>query len=182
MLRITIPEGDYWDERTQEFFYIEGQTILLEHSLVSLAKWESKWKKPYLSKDDKTHAETIDYVRCMTLTPNVSARVYETLSKRTLDVIMSYINDPMTATTISERGAQKQTRKKIITAEVIYYWMVALQIPFDPCENWHLNRLLTLIRVCNAENQPKKKQSKKDLFAEHARINAENRKRLGTKG
>lgn len=183
MLRITIPSDDYWDERTQEFVHIEGGTILLEHSLAAIAKWESKWKKPYLSKEQKTRAEQIDYVRCMTLNKeSVDKTIYETLTASNLNAINRYINDPMTATTFSERGGgRKGSRGETITSELIYYWMVALQIPFE-CQHWHLNRLLTLVRVCNLKNQPSKKQSRRETLSENAALNAARKKRLGTTG
>ena len=183
MLRITIPSGEYWDERRQEFIESEGQTILLEHSLVSLARWEAHWKKPFLSKEKKSRAETIDYIRCMTITEGVDKMIYETLSDDVINLVSSYINEPMTATTFSDDGKPgKGGSREIVTAEIIYYWMVALQIPFEPCQNWHLNRLLTLVRVCNIKNQPKKKANPRDIMSRNAKLNAERRKRLGTTG
>lgn len=181
MLRITIPPGDIWIERKQEFVHSEGKTILLEHSLVSLAKWESRWKKPFFSKTPKTRAQSIDYVRCMTLTPNVDKDIYETLTQASLDIVNQYINDPMTATTFSSTNSEV-TRRETVTAELIYYWMTALQIPFE-CQNWHLNRLMTLIKVCNIKNQPKKKKGmSRDSLAQRAKLNAERKSRLGTTG
>ena len=182
MLRIKIPSGEYWDERKQEFIESEGQTILLEHSLLSLAKWEAHWRKPFLSKEKKTRVETIDYIRCMTVTENVDKMIYETLSDDAINLVSSYINEPMTATTFSDDGKPGRPSREVITAEIIYYWMVALQIPFDPCEKWHLNRLLTLIRVCNIKNQPKKKASATEIMSRNTKLNQERRKRLGTKG
>lgn len=184
MLRITIPSGDYYDERKQEFYHSEGQKILLEHSLVSLAKWEARWHKPFLSAKEMSRAETIDYIRCMTLTENVNPMAYSLLTNSDLDMVTQYINEPMTATTFSKRqGEGKGSSRKIITAEVIYYWMVALQIPFEPCERWHLNKLLTLIKVCNIEGQPKKKKlSALDTMKENTELNRARRKKLGTKG
>ena len=182
MLRIKIPPGEYWDERKQEFIKSEGQTILLEHSLVSLAKWEAHWKKPFLSKEPKTRAETIDYIRCMTVTENVDRMIYDTLSNDTINLISNYINESMTATTFADDGKPGPRSREIITAEIIYYWLVALKIPFEPCQNWHLSRLLTLVRVCNIKNQPKKKGNTRDIMSRNAKLNAERRKRLGTTG
>lgn len=182
MLRITIPSGEYWDERRQEFIKTEGQTILLEHSLMSLARWEAHWRKPFLSRDKKTRAETIDYIRCMTITEDVDKSIYETLSDDMINLVSSYINEPMTATTFSDDGKPGRGSREIITAEVIYYWMVALQIPFEPCQRWHLNRLLTLVRVCNIKNQPKKKMSQSEIMNRNTKLNQERRKRLGSKG
>lgn len=180
MLKIVIPicpEG--WDEEKQEFVEPKYQTLQLEHSLVSISKWESKWCKPFLSKDPKTNEETIDYVKCMTLTPNVDPDVYNHLTIRNLEAINKYIEAPMTATIIYEtkHGGNSET----VTSELIYYWMIALNIPFE-CQKWHLNRLLTLVRVCNIKNQPPKKMSKSEIMRRNAELNAARRKELNTKG
>lgn len=180
MLQIVIPEGELWDESKQEFIKIHEQTLQLEHSLVSLAKWESKWCKIFLSKEEKTFEETIDYVKCMTITQNVNPLVYTNLTKENLDLINNYIAAPMTATTFSEDRNGRPSRERV-SAEVIYHWMIALNIPFD-CQKWHLNRLLTLIRVCNIKNQPPKKMSKRDALTRNASLNAARRKRLNSSG
>ena len=180
MLRIVIPEGQLFDERSQEFVYTKEQTLQLEHSLVSLSKWESKWHKPFLGKDEKTFDETIDYIRCMTLTPNVDPNIYVVLTKENIKDIYDYISNPMTATTFYEDGP-KSIIREIITSELVYYWMVTLNIPFE-CQKWHLNRLLTLIRVCNIKNQPPKKRSKREIMSRNAALNAARRKQLNSKG
>lgn len=180
MLKLVIPDREIYDERTNQFIYIKGATLQLEHSLVSLSKWESKWCKPFLSKKDKTTEELLDYIKCMTLTQNVNPDVYKYLSNSTVNQINEYINAPMTATTFyEEKGGKKSSEQ--VTSELIYYWMVALNIPFE-CQKWHLNRLLTLIKVCNIKNQPPKKRSKKDIAAQYARINAERKRQLNTRG
>ena len=180
MLRIVIPECQLFNEETEEFVYTKEQTLQLEHSLVSLSKWESKWHKPFLGKDDKTFDETIDYIKCMTLTPNVDPNTYLFLTKENIKDINDYIGDSMTATTFSENGPNARNRE-IITSELIYYWMVALNIPFE-CQKWHLNRLLTLIRICNIKNQPSKKRSKSEIMSRNAALNAARRKQLNSKG
>lgn len=180
MLVITTPERELWDEKAQEFIYVKSQTLQLEHSLVSLSKWESKWNKPFFSKKSKTFEETIDYIKCMTITQNVSPEVYYSLSQKNVIDINAYIEAPMTATTFPNK--EKNTiNKEQITAELIYYWMIALNIPFE-CQKWHLNKLLTLIRVCNVKNQPPKKTSRKELTNQYAALNAARRKQLNTKG
>lgn len=185
MLTITIPAHDaydLWDPIEEQFIPIPAQKeqkLQLEHSLVSLSKWESKWHKPFLSKTDKTNEETIDYIRCMTVTPNVRDDVYYRLTKENIDEIYKYINDPMTATTFS--NTDKKINREIITSELIYYWMVAQNIPVE-FQKWHLNRLLTLIRVCNVKNTPPKKMSKKEIMNRNAALNAERKKQLNTKG
>lgn len=180
MLRITIPAVEQWDEAKQEFIYTKEQTLSLEHSLVSLSKWESKWCKPFLTKQEKTFEETLDYIKCMTLTQNVDPEVYNYLTNENIKEINEYIGAPMTATYFSDEKTSKISREQV-TAELIYYWMIALNIPFE-CQKWHLNRLLTLIKVCNIKNQPPKKRSKKDIMSRNAALNAARRKRLNTKG
>ena len=180
MLRITIPAVEQWDETKQEFISTKEQTLSLEHSLVSLSKWESKWCKAFLTKQEKTFEETLDYIKCMTLTQNVDPEVYNYLTNGNINEINEYIEAPMTATYFSDEKTSKTSREQI-TAELIYYWMIALNIPFE-CQKWHLNRLLTLIKVCNIKNQPPKKRSKKDIMSRNAALNAARRKQLNTKG
>lgn len=181
MLSITIPKQRLWNEATEQFINIPQKTLQLEHSLVSLSKWESKWGKPFLDeKTAKTAEETLDYVRCMTLTQNVDPVVYYGLTPENFDEIDRYIQAPMTATWFSDKNNKRYSRQ-IITAELIYYWMVAQQIPFE-CQKWHLNRLITLIRVCAEMNQPKKNMSKRDIMAQNAALNAARRARLHSKG
>lgn len=179
MLQITIPSTEQWDEINQEFLSSKETTLRLEHSLVSLSKWESKWCKPFLDKKDKTYEETIDYVKCMTLTPNVDPKIYYALTEENIKQINEYISAPMTATYINDnkRGGSRE----IVTSELIYYWMITLNIPFE-CEKWHLNRLLMLVKVCNIKNQPPKKMSKKSIMSRNAALNAARRKQLNTKG
>lgn len=180
MLQITIPAIELWDERTERFTTRKEQTLQLEHSLVSLSKWESKWHKPFLGKAEKTTEEIIDYVKCMTITQNVDPNIYDRLTRSNFDEIESYISDPMTATTFPEEKTAKGPRK-IITAEVIYAWMIALQIPIK-FEKWHLNRLLTQIRTCSVMNQAPKKRSRNEIAKDYAALNAANRKRFNSKG
>lgn len=180
MLEITIPKGELWDESKQEFIQTKEQTLRLEHSLVSLSKWESKWKKAFLGKDEKTFEETIDYIKCMTVTQNVDPNVYMFLTNDNIKKINEYIDDPMTATTFSNNKQQGGNRE-ILTSELIYYYMIALNIPFE-CQRWHLNRLITLIRVCSIKNQPSKKMSKGEIMKLNTSLNAERRKQLNTKG
>lgn len=181
MLLIEVPiNPEGWDEEKEEFVPATSQTLRLEHSLVSLSKWESKWNKPFLGKGEKTFEETIDYIKCMTLTKNVDPIVYARLTPENITQINEYIEAKMTATTFSQEPGGKGSSEQI-TSELIYYWMVALQIPFE-CQKWHLNRLLTLIRVCNLKNQPPKKMSKSAIMSQNAALNAERRKRLNSKG
>lgn len=182
MLRIEIPIGpEYWDEAKMEFVGPEVQVLELEHSLLSLSKWESKWCKAFLTKQEKTAEETIDYIKCMTLTENVDPEVYNHLTMKNIEQINAYIEAPMTATVFYEDKNKGKTSRETTTAELIYYWMIALNIPFE-CQEWHLNRLLTLIRVCNIKNEPPKKMSKRDIMSRNAALNAARRKQLNSKG
>ena len=186
MLQITIPAAvsEEFDERTSEFIYTtlcKEQTLQLEHSLVSLSKWESKWCKSFLSRmTKKSEEEIIDYIKCMTLTQNVNPEVYNHLTKENLEQIEKYIDAPMTATVFSEDKTSKGGRE-VVTAELIYYWMISLNIPFE-CQKWHLNRLITLIRVCNIKNSPPKKRSRRDIMSRNAQLNAARRQQLNTRG
>ena len=180
MLQIVIPSSEYWDESKNEFIHLKEQTLQLEHSLVSLSKWESKWCKAFFSKREKTTEETIDYIKCMTLTQNVKDEVYFRLTRDNVEQINKYIEAPMTATYFSE-DVNKKTGRETVTSELIYYWMISLNIPFE-CQKWHINRLLTLIQVCNRKNQPPKKIGKQNTISKYAAINAARRKQLNTKG
>lgn len=179
--KIVIPPAQLWDKKNEKFVYTKETMITVEHSLVSLSKWESKWHKPFLGNNDKTTEETIDYIRCMTLTQNVDPDCYKYLTQENVNDIVTYINDPMTATWFGERGNHKPNDRRIITNELIYYWMIMLNIPFE-CQKWHLNRLMTLIRVCNEENKPKNKLSRKQLYSRNAKLNAARRAKLKSKG
>lgn len=180
MYKLTIPKGEWFDERTQEFINIDHEiTISLEHSLVSLSKWESKWKKPYLSLEEKTKEEKIDYIRCMTVTQNVDPIIYYFISPFEMLKIDNYINDPMTATTFKKED--KKGGREIITAEIIYYWMTCYNIPFE-CQKWHLGRLMALIRVCAVKNAPQKKMSQKEIYDRNRSLNKARRARLHSRG
>lgn len=182
MLQIRIDGREFFDETTNTFREVKPITLVLEHSLLSISKWESKWHKPFFvgnAKDQRSSIEMEDYIRCMTLNKNVPDEVYKMLSPADISKITNYVNDPMTATTVNTYG-QNSINREVITSELIYYWMVSFNIPFE-CEKWHINRLLTLIKVCNAKNNPKK-MSKRDIYSHNRELNRARRKALGTKG
>ena len=179
MLRITLPV-ELWDEGKQEFVYLTRQTLELEHSLVSLSKWESKMGKPFLSKNGKTYEESLEYLKCMMLTPNVTDETYDYLMLHKLSEIDDYINSSMTATILPKnRGGRG--KPETVTAELIYYWMIAMQIPAQ-YENWHLNKLITLIGVCNVKNSPPKKRNSDEILRDQMALNDERCKQLKSKG
>lgn len=180
MLEITVPAMELWDEVNEEFVETDEQILILEHSLVSLYKWESKWNKPFINNTKKTREETLDYIRCMTLNKIKDPQIYNFLSNENVQKIEQYISAPMTATVINA-NSKSNKKGELITAELIYYWMFSLNIPLE-WENRHLNQLITLIQVCNVKNQPDKKMGKKNVMNQNAALNAARRKRLNSKG
>lgn len=180
MLTIIVPGKEFFDETRKEFFTQDDVTLELEHSLVSLSKWESKYEKPFLDTKEKTTEETLGYVKAMLLTPNIPEEVISRLSKENLEKINEYLGAKMSATWFSDSPGAPPSRE-VVTAEVIYYWMITFNIPFE-CERWHLSRLFTLIRVCNAKQAKPKKMSRNELAQRNRELNAQRRKRLGTTG
>lgn len=180
MLRVKIPATELFDKVKQEFIDIPSMTLDLEHSLVAISKWESKWMKPFMGHEEKTDDQIYDYIQCMIVNDiEVSDMAIRNLPRSVLDQVTSYIKSPMTATTIKQSNSKSS--REIITSELIYYWMIALEIPFE-CQHWHLNRLLTLINVCNVKNEKPKKQNPKDILARNKALNAARKKKLNTSG
>lgn len=180
MLKITVPPFELFDSQNNEFIQVKSQTLQLEHSLVSISKWEQKWHKPFLSRDEKTTDELLDYIRCMTITQNVNPLVYVGIDNQIMNQIIDYIDDSNTATWFRDDGHTSKQRE-IITSEIIYYWMISLNIPPE-YQKWHLNRLLTLIRVCNEKNTPPKKMSSKEIAQRNRKLNEARKQALRTHG
>ena len=185
MLQLAINGAEFYDEKAEKFIKVRPQVLQLEHSLVSISKWESKWHKPFLD-TTMTQEQTVDYIRFMTITQNVDPLVYSALSPEDVKKVISYIDDPMTATIITDSkiGGNKKSRgrKQVLTNEVIYYYMTAYNIPFDPCQKWHFNRLLTLIRVCDEKNQPPKKMSGRQIAMQNRSLNDARKAKMHTRG
>lgn len=181
MLEITVPGREFYNERTNEFLYSKDTTLVLEHSLSSISRWEAKYKKPFFGLDNKqkSRSEAIDYIKCMTLN-EVDPLVYMSITNKIIKQVDEYINDPMTATTVAPGPNSKKTNR-IVTSEVIYFQMTALNIPFE-CDKWHLNRLLMLIQVCAAENQPRKNMSPSQIAKQNRQLNAARRRAHHTRG
>lgn len=181
MLTIMVPIGEEsYNEKTREFINSEEFELQLEHSLVSLSKWESFWEKPFLGSSEKSFDEILGYIKDMTLTPNVPPEVYQKLSKANYADINKHLNAKMTATWFTEDKRPSRTGEAV-TAELIYYWMVALQIPFE-CQHWHLNRLLTLVKVCSKKNAPPKKMGRREAAMQQRQLNEQRLAKYGTKG
>lgn len=180
MLTITVRGVDFFDEAESKIVSSPPYVLSLEHSLVSLSRWESKWKKSFLFSSEKTPDEVFGYIEAMCLTPDVPPDTFRRLSQENYNLINAYINEQMTATTFAEISAQRKSRE-IITAEIIYYWMIALQVPIE-CEEWHLNRLMALIKTANLKSQPPKKMGRAQMLAERNRLNEERKARYGTSG
>lgn len=182
MLPIIVPAWEDWDPVRQKFIYGKETKLMLEHSLISISKWEAKYKKPYLTEEPKTAEEALDYIKFMTISnPNkeISDDVYTHLTYQNLKEIEAYIEDPMTATKITRKN--RPSSNKIITSEEIYYSMAAFQIPFE-CEKWHFNRLMMLLEVASIRNQPGEKMSQKDIYAQNKARNAARRAKHHSKG
>ena len=180
MLKIEIPEREYYDEKTERFGIIKGTTLYLEHSLISISKWEAKWHIPFFD-SEKTNEQTIDYIRCMILNREIDEKSFyiNLLTVDDIKKINEYINDPMTATVITDDGRRGRNQK--VTSELIYCWMIQFNIPAE-FEKWHINRLIMLIRVCGEENKPKKKMSRKEIMAQNKALNAARKAKLNTRG
>lgn len=174
MLKIYIPPSEWFNQQTSEFVTVKGGLLKLEHSLLSISEWESKWKKPFLTEDKKTNEEMYDYVKCMTLNKDIDESIYQCLSQSVVNQIESYINDPHTATTFSKKNTPDNSTE-FITSELIYYWMVEMGIPFE-CQKWHLKRLLTLIKIVSIKRDSKNnKMSQADVLRRNAATNARRR-------
>lgn len=180
MLKLTVPGGERWDEKRQEFVHDKTVVLQLEHSLVSLSKWEGKWEKPYLGKEPLSYAETVDYIRCMTLTQNVDPEVYLRLTTNNIAEVNRYIKAPMSAARLRKTNSAEGLRS-VMTAETIYANMIALGIPFE-CQKWHLNRLIALIKECDRRNRPPKKLSTEEIIQRNIALNRDRCKRLNTRG
>lgn len=180
MLQIIVPAQEMWDEKNERIVAVKEQKLQLEHSLVSISKWESKWHKPFLSNKEMSMEESLDYYRCMTITQNVNPLVYACLTSKNYAEINSYISDSYSATTFRDKPKPGRGRE-IITSELVYYWMISYGIPFK-CETWNFNRLMTLIRICEIKNRPPKKRSQRDIISSYAAENAARRKMWNTTG
>lgn len=180
-LSIEIPAREFFDEANQMFLNIPKTTLALEHSLISISKWETKYHKPFLEKtEDLTRDEVMDYIKFMTIGKPVDDLVYIALTSENIKQISDYIANPCTATTFSN---EKRTAKsgEFVTSELIYYWMVAYNIPFE-CEKWHINRLLTLIKICNIKNEPPKKMPRGERLSKQAALNKARKAKYRTRG
>lgn len=180
MLGITVPALDMWDEATNQFVLFRSEDLLLEHSLVSLSKWESFTEKPFLVKEPKSREETVEYITMMNIAPVNQPDVFKRISDENMQKISDYIDLKMTATWFND-SAPSRPSGEITTAEIIYYWMVTLQVPME-CQYWHLNKLLTLIRVINLKNAPAEKRGRQQTAQQRRDLNAQRRAASGTSG
>lgn len=192
-LQVVVPMKELYDEQNNKFIYVKETTLTLEHSLVSLHKWEQRWKKPFLKEgvlQELGPVAMMDYVKCMTINKGVDDNVYIAMPENVIKQITDYINDSMTATWFAEdrdkTKGKKIRQKEILTAEVIYWQMITLQIPKE-FEKWHLNSLLTLIRVCGIKNEEQYNKSdtskkKKPNLKSRAALNAQRRAAAHSRG
>lgn len=184
MLQVIVHSSEHYDEANNEFIEIKEQTLQLEHSLISISKWESIWNTSFLNHDNFTNEEFISYVKCMNISKAVDDKVYRSLNSKNIKQIRDYMNASMTATWFSNEGpdnVKKGKNREIITSEIIYYLMITYQIPFE-CQKWHINRLLTLIKVCSVKSQDSKKMGKRETMKKNAALNSARRSKYNTKG
>lgn len=180
MLTLQLPKSSFYDDEKEEFVDVPAMTLELEHSLISISKWESKWEKPFLGKGEKAREEVLDYIACMAINRNFRNEFLLALSQEDFDAITEYISRPMTATKFYEAPGAPASRE-VVTSEIIYYWMVTFNIPFE-CEKWHLQRLLTLIKVCSIKNGPQKKMPASEIAQSNRELNRARLKATGTRG
>lgn len=182
MLKLQIPSTELYDERTNEFLYTDAFEVELEHSLVSMSKWEAYYNKPFLSKKERTTEEVLYYIRCMA-NEELTDQQLSLLALYNMKQIEEYIKAPMTATWFTKQEGESRSKGsgEAVTSELVYYWMVALNIPFE-CQHWHLNRLLTLIQICNVKNKPPKKMSRSSILKNNAALNKARRAKMHSKG
>lgn len=180
MLELILPGGELYDEKKGQFIIVKPQAVRLEHSLIAISKWEAFYKKPFLTRGRKSVSESVYYIQCMTLTSGVDPLVYNFVDSSTLAKVAKYIDDPMSATRVRERQNGPPNRE-VMTSEVIYYYMIAFNIPME-CQKWHLNRLITLIRVCGIKSQPGKKMNSRQVMTQNRELNELRKKQLNTTG
>jgi hypothetical protein len=180
MLRITLQGEEFYNEVTEEFSTVGDVVLELEHSLISLSKWESKFEKPFLSPKDKTAEEILGYVEAMIMTPDLPTDVFARFTQEHISKVNAYVDSKQSATTFAEI-AKPKGRSEVVTSELIYFWMTTFHIPFE-CENWHLNRLFALIRICNIKNSKPTKMSRSEIAQRNRQVNAERKAKLGTTG
>lgn len=179
MLEINVPDGELWIESKQQFVQVKGRTLRLEHSLIAISKWESRYHKAFLGRSEKTPEEILEYIKCMTITPNVDPNIYLILTSENLDEINKYLADPLTATWFCEE--ETKPNNETVTSELIYYWMISFNIPVE-FERWPIQRLMTLIRVCSIKNKPPKKVSQQATMNKYRELNAARRAKYHSKG
>lgn len=167
---IIIKGKELWDSKSRTFLYTDDCELIIEHSLYSISKWEAIWHVPFFGKEEKTPDMLMSYIKCM-IQNDVSDKLIESLTQENIQEINEYIADPMTATWFGDDKKNKGMSKRIITSELVYYWMTALNIPFE-CEHWHIDRLITLIKVCNEEQRPKDKMSRREAYSRNSALNA----------
>lgn len=180
MLTITVDRSRQWDQKNQVFFYTEPAVLHLEHSLRAISKWEALHEKPFLGREVKTAGEMLDYVRCMCLDDGVEPAVFQALTRKQLEAVRTYLDLPMTATWFSNHGNRRPPRG-VITSELVYFWMCSFGIDWQ-AQDWHFNRLMTLIRVCSEKNKSPKKVPKGKAAAQQRALNASRRRKYHTRG
>lgn len=181
MLSINIPETELFDEETDSFIKIKAQSLNLEHSLISVSKWETIHCKPFLTKNKKTPDEVRDYIRCMIINAPKGQDVVKAFTPKEINEVIDYINKKKTATTVTFFSKKTKASNETITSELIYYWMFSAGISIE-CEKWPLDRLFALIKIFSAKNAPKQKGVNHEYNKMQHDLNAQRRAALHSKG
>lgn len=181
MLSIIVPGREFYDEESELFVTVGETQLELEHSLVSLSKWESRWEKPFIGNAEKTTEQVTSYIQFMCLTPDVPPEVFDRVSNENLQEINDYLNSKMTATWFSADETATKGPQEVITSEVVYYWMITMNVPME-CQHWHLERLFTLLKVIQLKSAPPKKRNRADVAAQRRALNQKRQQEFGTKG
>ena len=180
MLQLFIPKAEYWDEKKEEFVYVgKDVTLKLEHSLISISKWEAKWHVSFFQ-SEKTNEMLLSYIECMTLNSDVDQSIYLRLTKEHYDQINKYLSDSMTASTVKDIKKHPRTNE-ILTSELIYYYMIQYGIPVE-FEKWHINRLIMLIKICGAKGDSGAKMSRSEIFKQNKALNEARKAKWHTRG
>lgn len=181
MLSINIPETELFDEETDRFMKVKPQSLNLEHSLISISKWETNHCKPFLTKEKKSTEEILDYIRCMIINPPKNVDIVKAFTSKEINEVIEYINKKKTATTVTFFSKQPHSKQETITSELVYYWMFSAGIAIE-CEKWPLDRLFALIKIFGAKNAPKQKGTNREYKRMQSDINAKRRAALHSKG
>lgn len=179
---------ELFDEETNTFLHPVGKKLHLEHSLLSISKWEAEWEIPFLN-TDKTSEQSLSYIKCCVLDDDFDELLLNTLSDKNILDFNAYLSKGMTAKKIIDlRSSLSQKRKsrrpasqKALTSEDIYYSMIQFHV-WKECEEWPLQRLLSLLQLCSLKSNSTGEMSKSDQAKFYREENARRKAKYHTNG